>query len=225
MAKSTIAGASNYRDNLEPWKGEGPSRGISSLTSESRPGRSGSSGTPDLPSPVPAAESLSEKDLSPSPAPSSSASSTDGSTPETGSSPVHPPVSSEASAAPTPATPDPAPEPEAELSDYPCRTCGLPEVHHLEGKVSSGHPYLTAKPAAAEDPVLPAPEEPRAAAEISAELISAAHAAYEDKDFDLAEELLLEAEKIDPNVRDATAGPHEAIASARLAAKEAGSSS
>jgi hypothetical protein len=53
------------------------------------------------------------------------------------------------------------------------------------------------------------------------ELLSAAHAAYEDKDYDLAESLLFEAERTDPTVTDTTAGPHDAIAAARLAARKA----
>jgi|HubBroStandDraft_5_1064220.scaffolds.fasta_scaffold00014_59 hypothetical protein len=113
MPHATVSsGASNelvpgYFDRREE---EEPSAGTSFSTSESKPGKSGSSGTPVLPSPAPAAESPSDRDLPASTAPSSSVSSTDGSTQETGYSPVPQPDSSEASAPVTPVTPDQVPE-------------------------------------------------------------------------------------------------------------------
>lgn len=108
MARATASGSSN--NPLERWRALRV--GTSSSTSESRPDRSGISGTTALPSPAPIAESLSVQDQPLRPA-SFSASLTDGSGQETGSSPVSPSDSSEGSAAPKEATP--APDPEADL--------------------------------------------------------------------------------------------------------------
>ena len=89
-------------------EGESPSAGISSLTSESKPDRSGPS-PPEtgssLQSPAHDAENPSGKGRRQKQA-SSSASSTDGSTQETGSGQAPQPDSSADSAAQTPATAD-----------------------------------------------------------------------------------------------------------------------
>jgi hypothetical protein len=135
------------------------SPGTSSSTSESRPDRSGSSGTPGHPSPALGAESPSDRGQQVSPVQSSSVSSTDGSTPETGPTQLLQQDSSEGSAPATPATPAPVRD--------------------------------------------------------AAELMDLAHQAYSRGEYDLAEELLDEAEKVDASVREATAGPRAAIASAR----------
>lgn len=87
---------------------EEPSPGISSLTSESRPDRSGTSAPEtesSLQSPAQDVESPSDKDPLQKPA-SSTADLTDGSTQETGSSQSLQSDSSEESAAATQATPD-----------------------------------------------------------------------------------------------------------------------
>lgn len=64
----------------------------------------------------------------------------------------------------------------------------------------------------------PAPDPERSNAEVAAGLIASAHAAFESKDYDQAENLLREAEGWDPTVAAATAGPHAAIAAAKAAA-------
>ena len=87
---------------------EETSAGTSSSVSEKKPEWSGSSGTPDLPSPAQDAESLSEQDPALSAVQSSSASSTDGSTQETTPSLPDQPDSSEESAPAKDPTPDQA---------------------------------------------------------------------------------------------------------------------
>jgi len=128
MPKASEAGASNGKEQW--WNeyyarehgGDEQSPGTSSSTSGSGPDRSGTSGTTDLQSPAPSAESPSARDPQARPA-SSSVSSTGGSGQETGSSLVSPLDSSEVSAAPKEATPDqvleaeldaPVPEPAVE---------------------------------------------------------------------------------------------------------------
>jgi hypothetical protein len=163
------------RQHQERLDKEESSAGISSSTSGNKPDKSGSSGTQDPRSPAPDVESHSGKDQPASQARSSSASSTDGSTPETGSAPQSLQASSEESAAATLLTP------------------GLvPDV----------------------------PEDPTSTA---AEFIAAAHSAYEARDYDLAENLLAEAERLDPTVSADLDVAHAGIAAARAAAKEAAS--
>jgi hypothetical protein len=100
-------------------KEDEPSAGTSSLTSESKPDRSGTS-PPEtgssLRSPAPDVESPSGKDQ-PQKQTSSSASLTAGSTQETGSVPARQQASSAASAAPTPATQGQDSKPEAPKSN------------------------------------------------------------------------------------------------------------
>jgi hypothetical protein len=79
---------------FEPLEEES-SAGISSSASEKKPDKNGSSGTLDLPSPAPSAESPSEPDPAQQSALSSSVSLTAGSTQETTSSQPGPQASSE----------------------------------------------------------------------------------------------------------------------------------
>jgi hypothetical protein len=174
---------------------EETSAGTSSSASEKKLGKNGTSGTPDLPSPVLDAESLSEPDPALSAAPSSSASSTDGSTQETTPSQPVQPDSSEAPAAQ--ATLAPSSEP---VSVAAQKIAGV----------------------AAEDVVTKAEQLAGAEAPLSAEdaeafardMIQAAREAYERKDYDTATDRLSDAEKVYPPIKAETVVAHAAIQAA-----------
>jgi hypothetical protein len=114
VARTSEAGSSN--NPVERW--DALRAGTSFSTSGSMPARSGISGTIDLQSPAPDAESPSSTDLPPKPA-SSTADSTDGSGRETGSSPASPSGSSEVSVPLKEATPD-----QVQAADVPA------DMHH-----------------------------------------------------------------------------------------------
>lgn len=193
-------------DESEGPKEEKPSAGTSSSTSGRKPGKSGPSGTPGHPWPAPDAESPSGKDQQASTQPSYSASLTDGSTQGTGPSPARQQGSSEGSAAQTP--PTPAPDPSSLTHDAMER-----------GEAASVSVNLRERlPEDADDPSAGLSEAEREAEARS--LVASAHQAYVDKNYDLAEGLLSQAEELLPEIRSETAQAREAIADRRAESQE-----